>query len=85
MLAAFHNQSPLITMATVISDEERVRTNIFTRTFMSSLVIQNKCLQNPCQNGGTCTESSAGGGFECRCSIGYKGMNCEGQTNICSK
>ena len=52
---------------------------------MSSLVMQNKCLQNPCQNGGTCTESSAGGGFECRCSIGYKGMNCEGETNICSK
>ena len=61
------------------------KNNIFTRTFMSSSVMQNKCLQNPCQNGGTCTESSAGGGFECRCSIGYKGMNCEGETNICSK
>lgn len=39
---------------------------------------QNKCLQNPCDNGGTCIDSMGGAGYECRCPVGYKGINCEG-------
>ena len=42
-------------------------------------VTQNKCLQNPCENGGTCIDSLSGVGYECRCPNGYKGVNCAGK------
>lgn len=42
------------------------------------VVAQSKCLQDPCANGGTCIESIGGTGYECRCPVGYKGVNCEG-------
>lgn len=49
------------------------------RFFTSILVVaQSKCLQDPCANGGTCIESIGGTGYECRCPVGYKGVNCEG-------
>lgn len=42
------------------------------------VVAQSKCLQDPCANGGTCIESIGGTGYECRCPVGYNGVNCEG-------
>ena len=45
------------------------------------IVTQSKCLQDPCANGGTCIESIGGAGYECRCPVGYKGVNCEGICN----
>lgn len=40
---------------------------------------RNPCLPNPCQNDGQCTVS--GKGFECSCSIGWKGERCEGKVD----
>ena len=38
----------------------------------------NKCLPNPCQHAGRCTEVVGGSGFACQCITGYKGQRCEG-------
>eukprot|EP00057_Strongylocentrotus_purpuratus_P019756 XP_011674230.1 PREDICTED: fibropellin-1-like [Strongylocentrotus purpuratus] len=35
----------------------------------------NKCLSNPCQNGGTCSDIH--GGFQCFCPEGFKGDYCQ--------
>eukprot|EP00057_Strongylocentrotus_purpuratus_P017930 XP_011672404.1 PREDICTED: fibropellin-1 [Strongylocentrotus purpuratus] len=35
----------------------------------------NECLSNPCQNGGTCSDSL--GGFQCFCPEGFKGDYCQ--------
>lgn len=58
-------------MSCVIGQRFPYFTFIFT-------VTQSKCLQDPCENGGTCIESMGGAGYECRCPVGYKGINCEG-------
>ena len=38
--------------------------------------VKPRCYPNPCRNSGTCTALEHG--FECTCSIGYKGVHCEG-------
>lgn len=40
------------------------------------------CAPNPCQNGGTCSQS--GGNYTCACKPGYSGTNCETQSNACA-
>jgi hypothetical protein len=35
----------------------------------------NECLTDPCKNNGTCLNFD--GGYNCSCSYGYKGKNCE--------
>lgn len=35
-----------------------------------------KCGNNPCQNGGSCTELDAE--FQCSCAPGYRGKKCQG-------
>lgn len=37
----------------------------------------NQCSPNPCKNGGTCTDRN--GKYECTCTIGFKGLTCEGR------
>ena len=44
-----------------------------------SFLDQNKCHPNPCRNGGICTGTNEGDGFECTCREGYKGKSCEGK------
>ena len=39
-------------------------------------VEESKCEPNPCQNGGTCTETH--GTYQCDCSPGWSGLSCEG-------
>lgn len=34
------------------------------------------CESDPCENGGTC-ESTDDGGYECKCTEGFTGENCE--------
>ena len=34
----------------------------------------NECLNNPCQNGGTCANTF--GSYTCQCRQGFKGFNC---------
>lgn len=41
------------------------------------------CADEPCFNGGTCTEKS-GGGYSCACPVGYTGSNCEKKVDRCS-
>jgi hypothetical protein len=38
---------------------------------------ENKCKQNPCQNGGTCVHKCSGIYYSCECQSGYVGTNCE--------
>jgi protocadherin Fat 1/2/3 len=43
------------------------------------------CGSQPCQNGGTCTESkSEDGGYECRCHGRFRGASCELDTDPCA-
>ena len=35
----------------------------------------NECQNNPCQNGGKCT--NVNGGYSCSCVSGFEGKNCE--------
>ncbi len=41
------------------------------------------CDSNPCQNGGTCTESSNGKSYTCECSKCWKGQNCD--KTVCTR
>nr|XP_039260814.1 uncharacterized protein LOC120337160 [Styela clava] len=41
------------------------------------------CQQNPCQNGGTCTDAT--NGYYCTCRPGYTGSRCEANVNECFK
>ncbi|XP_019627704.1 PREDICTED: uncharacterized protein LOC109472382 isoform X29 [Branchiostoma belcheri] len=40
------------------------------------------CDPNPCENGGTCTKR--GNSYNCKCSPGYAGRNCEKDIDACS-
>jgi cysteine-rich repeat protein len=42
----------------------------------------NECLANPCQNGGTCTNTP--GSYTCDCLPGFDGVNCENNIDECS-
>ena len=35
------------------------------------------CEPNPCQNDGVCTDLGGMGAYECTCSAGFKGDDCE--------
>ena len=37
---------------------------------------ERHCIPNPCQNGATCNEVKDG--YECQCTPGYKGTDCDG-------
>ncbi|XP_010170190.1 slit homolog 3 protein-like, partial [Antrostomus carolinensis] len=44
----------------------------------------NSCIQNPCQNGGTCHLAEANkDGFSCACVLGYEGERCEINPDDC--
>lgn len=38
------------------------------------------CLENPCENGGTCNRIK-GGQFICKCNHRYRGVTCEGENH----
>ena len=38
------------------------------------------CKNNPCQNGGSCTELDSG--FQCSCLPGYRGRKCQGKFKV---
>ena len=42
----------------------------------------NECLDNPCQNNGTCEENGTNS-FRCNCKKGWKGLNCSEDVNEC--
>ena len=46
-------------------------------TFWLSNIVVDKCLSNPCQNGGTCKNIEDG--FQCSCTSDYRGTLCEGK------
>ncbi|XP_058804510.1 fat-like cadherin-related tumor suppressor homolog isoform X2 [Phymastichus coffea] len=49
------------------------------------LVSQGVCGSQPCQNGGTCSESKTEeGGYECQCHNRFRGANCEIDTDPCA-
>ena len=45
------------------------------------LIVADKCLSEPCRNGGSCIEDL--GGYTCRCLPGFVGVHC--QTGISYK
>lgn len=40
----------------------------------------NHCFDKPCRNNGKCTSSLHE--FKCECSVGFKGLMCEGRNRI---
>lgn len=42
----------------------------------------NPCWSNPCQNNGTCVNSSTN--YVCQCALPYGGTNCDLMINICT-
>lgn len=42
----------------------------------------DNCSSNPCKNGGTCT--STFGGYVCKCTDAWEGINCEEDVNECA-
>ena len=49
--------------------------NVFLSLFSVS-VVTSSCANNPCMNGGTCTENN-NGQSECTCSPGFSGTLCQ--------
>lgn len=43
----------------------------------SGCVNINECLENPCQNGGTCIDRDLVRRYDCICAFGYTGHDCE--------
>ena len=54
-----------------IRDYKRKTATYFLLLFLDI----NECLENPCQNGGNCTNTN--GSFYCNCPIYTAGVNCE--------
>lgn len=49
------------------------------------LIPPGVCGSQPCQNGGTCSESKTeDGGYECQCHSRFRGSNCEIDTDPCA-
>ena len=46
-------------------------------------IYQKQCTNNPCINGGICSENGVGG-YNCYCLNGWSGLNCEININYCS-
>ena len=40
---------------------------------------EDECEPNPCQNGGKCLAHYFGGGFDCECPMGFRGISCQGK------
>ena len=49
--------------------------------FVHILIDFDVCHENPCDNGGVCSNVN-GGQFTCKCNDGYRGMTCEGKKEI---
>ena len=66
-----------------ISRNELNKLNIFLKQYefvsfdCQNLVLSDRdeCASNPCQNSGTCVDKFAG--YQCTCSSGVTGKNCE--------
>ena len=43
--------------------------------------VADKCLSDPCQNGGTCMSMLFG--YRCVCDYPYQGLHCEIDTDVC--
>ena len=48
-------------------------------SFFLKKASDNKCINNPCKNGATCLQAMTSLGYECSCSRGLRGKNCEGK------
>ena len=44
----------------------------------------DRCHAAPCQNGGTCSLTSANDDYKCRCPAGFGGKNCEVNVDDCA-
>ncbi|XP_072041415.1 A disintegrin and metalloproteinase with thrombospondin motifs 6-like [Amphiura filiformis] len=68
-----------------LSDSECRENKPFTQQSCDSGVICRTigCNSSPCQNGGTCTSSGAGG-YSCACSPGFTGVNCLTSSTSCN-
>ena len=49
---------------------------LFNMLFFSLFLLdKDHCFEKPCRNNGTCTDHKTR--YECRCKVGFKGINCE--------
>ena len=50
---------------------------------LDTLIVQNECTSNPCQNGGRCIDQY--NGYLCQCSTGWTGASCTNDVNECTQ
>ncbi|XP_076844829.1 protein Z, vitamin K-dependent plasma glycoprotein a [Brachyhypopomus gauderio] len=57
--------------------QDTYRTDIFWSVYIDG----DQCVDQPCQNGGMCSDSV--GGYDCICKSGFSGVHCETDRTVC--
>ena len=70
-------------LETIINSATNMRVMV-TRAAGSNLCDINSCSPSPCKNGARCSLKNVRKGYECTCTQGYMGINCNTDVDECS-